>query len=144
VYQAGRFIQYPPFNTGRDPSITEFNRRVFSNPFATPVYDDPAFVVQNNDTVARDVTLSFTPDSFVSGAIVYFQIQDEDDGTPPTVGPGNTNGDLTAELTVEDTSGDSATFELDPGESAGVSFAVSTVGTSGLGDLSGELTISSN
>jgi hypothetical protein len=124
------------------------------------VYESPAFYIQNNDTVEHDATLSFEFDSYINGARAYFQVQDEDLGTSPAAGPGNTNGELSGEMLAEDGSKVSTTLSLtqpqpgslpsdasdglSSGEKAGVSFALSTVRCTNTGDLSGTLSISVN
>lgn len=143
IYQVGKFIQYPPH-----PSDVDLNFKQFASQhgggLATPVYDDPAFFIQNNDSVEHDVTLTFTFESHVSGAHAYFQVQDEDDGTAPVAGGGNTNGDLSGDMLATDTTTVSTTVTLSSGESAGVSFALSTIRCTSTGDISGTLSVSAN
>jgi hypothetical protein len=141
IYQVGKFIQYPPHPSDVSMNFTEFARQ-HGGGLATPVYEEPAFLIQNNDSVEHDVTLSFKFNSHVDGARAYFQVQTEEDGTAPVAGSGNTNGDLSGDILATDTTEVSTTINLSSGEAAGVSFALSTIRCTNTGDISATLTVS--
>jgi hypothetical protein len=138
-YQVGQFSHFPP---GEVDALQDEVYGSWGDP-----YDDAAFYVVNNDTVSRDVTLTYTVTGNLNGSQIYFQLQDEDD---------DASNDVTDEILIPNVAGrdNTATVTLDAGEKVGVSFQVDTGdGNPGFGtvtdgstseDLSGTLTISSN
>jgi hypothetical protein len=138
-YQVGQFSHFPP---GEVDALQDEAFGGWSDP-----YDDAAFYVVNQDTVAHDVSLTYDVEGTIDGSQLYFQLQDEDD---------KASNDITDEILIPNVAGrdNTATASLSPGEKVGVSFQIDTGdGSPGFGsdtngspseDLSGMLTVTGN
>jgi hypothetical protein len=137
-YQVGQFDYQPP---GEVDPLQDEAFGGWGNP-----YQDAAFFIENQDSTAHNVSLTYTITGSIDGSQIYFQLQDEDDYN---------SGDVTDEILIPNVAGrgNTASVTLDSGEKVGVSFQVDTGdGDPGSGsvtdgstaeNLSGTLTVSS-